>query len=237
MRRASLSQSLVAGTVILAMTASITGLFGASGASIKITSPAAGARVSGVVEVTAALRNAPRAAYVIIGVDGERPYSTNTAPYVFELDSSALSDGPHRIFVEAYDTYGLIASSKPITINVKNGAAPVAQARREAPKPPATRSVAKTDLTPATAASPEEARTARATSASLAARGPIPEPGRAAAAARIAPSSPTAPEASRRASFASATAQETPPTPRPHPAPPRGPPRVIKRPARAGTPS
>jgi len=242
MRRATMPQMLIAGLLVLAMVASITGLFGAAAAGISISSPAPGAKVSGVLTVTASARGAARVSYVIFGVDADRPSSTNSAPYTFQLDTTALADGPHRIFAEAYDSYGMIASSKVITVYVRNSAAPLVQARkalptrvaaRPAPPPapklasrpaPAVR-VAGQPLAgprPITEASAVEPEKVSAASPTLTARGPMPEPSRVAAAATISPASPTAPEPASRASFAAGATSDAPSVAAPRPARVRG---------------
>lgn len=137
MRRSNMKRSPVAAILIVAMIASATVLFGAPGATIRITAPAAGASVRGEIDIVAVVRTSAEISYVILGVDDERPCATNTGPYRFQLDTRALSDGPHRIFVEAYDNYGLIASSKAVTIHVKNGARP-AMIAQKAPRSPMT---------------------------------------------------------------------------------------------------
>jgi hypothetical protein len=166
------------------MVVSITGLFGAPGASIRITSPSAGAKVSGLVDIRASISGSPETSYVILGVDNERPSSTNSSPYVFELDTRTLPDGPHRIFVEAYDRYGLVGSSKVITIYVNNGWSAPAPAVKEPPQRVATQprpqAAPKVAVSPAKPAAP--AAVAPAAAAPPAApRGPLPEPMRIAA--------------------------------------------------------
>jgi hypothetical protein len=209
MRRSSKPNSLVAGLLILAMTATITGLFGA-GATVKITSPASGATVSGVVNVCASVKGAGRVSYLILGVDDARPCSTNTSPYTFGLDTRALVDGPHRIFAEAYDSYGMIGSSKAIKIYVKNGSgavqAPREPATRVAAKPksvsqPAVRVAGKASGTPEarTVGSVTEAGGQPATSVAMSARGPAPEPSRTQATVETAPIHAAAPEYSAAA--------------------------------------
>lgn len=229
MRRLRVARSLVAGLLALAMVISITGLFGASGVAVKITTPKAGAKVSGVLHITAALKGAPKAAYVILGVDDDRPFSSNAAPYTFEVDTTALSDGAHRIFVEAYDNYGLLASSKAMTVFVRNGAAPLVQAKKAAPARIASKSKQAASVAKATPSAPA-ARTpgkqggAAVTMDSLAtepapsntaptmtARGPLPEPSHSIAATRVAPATMAAAEAGSRTSFAAAAATDLPP--------------------------
>jgi hypothetical protein len=178
------------------------------------------------------VKGASKAAYVILGVDSDRPFSSNAAPYTFEVDTTALSDGAHRIFVEAYDNYGLLASSKVMTVFVKNGAAPLVQARKAAPtrvasKPKTAASVAKTTPpAPATRIAGKHGSTAVTvdalatepatsnTAPTMTARGPLPEPSHSAATSRVAPATMTAAEAGSRTSFAAAAATDLPPAAR-----------------------
>ena len=91
--------------LVLAMVVSVSGLLGATGTSISITSPIAGASVKGTITVQASVRTDDRISYVILGVDQDRPQSSNSAPFSFALDTRELTDGPHRLYVEAYDRY------------------------------------------------------------------------------------------------------------------------------------
>lgn len=225
MHRPKWFHSLLAGTLILAMVASISGLLGAPGTTIRITSPTAGARVSGAIDVQASVKSTADVSYMLFGVDGDRPSSTNSTPYVFHLDTRTLTDGPHRIFVEAYDRYGMIASSEVITIHVKNGSASAVQAS----KPPATRVAARPEAESAARVAArrttESAKTASAAattprsaavSPATSVAGPRPEPVRTAAQPRAAASRPTVPalEAVARAPSEALTAAPAAP-PRP----------------------
>jgi hypothetical protein len=208
MRRSKRSHSLVAGILVLGMVGSITGLLGASGTTIRITSPAPGARVSGYVDIQASITTTADVAYVLFGIDGGRPYSTNSTPYVFELDTRTLADGRHRIFAEVYDKYGMLGASKAITIYVKNGSASAVQARKQ---PPATQ-VAKQPTKPKTesaaarvaakqtakeraktVSAPAPAPRSASASPAVSGRGPRPEPVRTAAEPRVPTTRPTVP--------------------------------------------
>ena len=199
-RHLQLTRSWVAAALIVAMTLSVTGLFGAASATVRITSPRAGAKVSGEIEIAAAVKTSANVSYVIFGVDGDRPYSSNSSPYRFALDTTALPDGVHRVFAEAYDNYGLIAASKTITIVVKNGSGAPVVAKKAAPtrmaeKPAPKRQVAAKPSAPAStvpahrAALPapetvtvaEPAASEAVASPTRAGAGPAPEPGRAVA--------------------------------------------------------
>jgi hypothetical protein len=125
-------RSRVAAVALVAVVTSVTLLFGAPGASIRIVSPKAGARVSGEIDVVSQVSTSAAVSYVLLCVDGERPASTNSSPYRFLFDTQTLPDGPHRLWVEAYDTYGVIGASKQITVHVKNGVAPVVTAKSAA---------------------------------------------------------------------------------------------------------
>ena len=216
MRRSGISKSLVVGAVIPAMLLSITGLFGAPGARVQITSPASGTVVSGVIEVRASVSASSTVGYVILGVDDARPYSSNSTPCTFELDTTTLADGPHRLFAEAYDNFGLIVSSKVVTIRVKNGQAAPAPATTQpaarvaaAPKVKATaKAPAKTVAAPAPA-EPKEVVTLPKAPAT---RGPVPEPAqvKVAEARPEAASTPSA-EAARAKTTAPVTVATAPP--------------------------
>lgn len=208
MRRSKRSYSLLASILAVAMVVSITGLLGASGTTVTITSPKSGARVTGPVDIQVSIKTTADVSYVLFGIDGTRPSSTNSAPYVFELDSRTIADGPHKVFAEAYDRHGMIGSSKPITIYVKNGSASAVPLETQAPatqvaKQTTPRSAPRVVAAPTTKGSPKTVADAAAaqgdTSASAAVpgRGPRPEPARtagqpAASAARpMAPASQT----------------------------------------------
>lgn len=164
MRRSQRYRSFVALLLVAATVVCVSGLFAAAtGAAIRIASPADGSRVSGVVEVQASVTTPDRVSYVIFGVDDTRPGSTNSPPYVYQLDTTALADGKHRVFCEAYDSYGMVAASKPITIEVRNGSAPAVEVRG------AAREVA-------AKVGPGPAGSVTAKAPAVVARGPRPEP-------------------------------------------------------------
>jgi len=104
----------------------------AGGELVRITAPKDGQQAKGRirVEVQTQVENA---AYVIFCVDGARPHSTNVQPYYFELDTSALADGPHALAAEVYSQQGRLGESAPVTIRVANmplSPAPTAVAQR-----------------------------------------------------------------------------------------------------------
>jgi len=216
MRRSGISDSLLAGAVIAAMLLSITGLFGAAGARVQITSPKSGAVVSGVIEVRASVSASSSVGYVILGVDEARPYSSNSTPCTFELDTTTLTDGKHRLFAEAYDNFGLIVSSKVVTIRVKNGqAAPAPVTRQPAARvaaAPKVKATAKAPAKTAAAPAPAEPKEVVTVPKAAATRGPVPEPAPVRVAeARPEPASTPSAEAARERRAAPVTVATAPP--------------------------
>jgi hypothetical protein len=204
MRRSKRSHSLLAGILAVAMVVSITGLFGASGTTVSITSPASGARVTGPVDIQVSVKTTADVSYILFGIDGTRPSSTNSAPYVFELDSRTLTDGPHKVFAEAYARHGMIGASKPITIYVKNGSASAVPLETQKPatqvvEQPKPRTAPRVATAPATKESPKTVADAAAAqrdasaSAAVPGRGPRPEPARTAAQPAASAARPMAP--------------------------------------------
>jgi len=233
MGHASRTRPAIAGVLVVAMVLAVTGLLGAAGATVRLTSPKSGAKVTGVITVQASVKADSRVSYVILGVDEDRPQSSNSAPYSFELDTRALSDGAHRIFVEAYDKYGLVGSSSVITVYVRNNASSAQQARKPAETRVAARPAAptKTAKAPAgppgrtaapaaglsraqVAAAPATAERSASVSPMMSARGPVPAPTHAASEAEIAASRPrSAAASSARTSVAAGPIASRPPMP------------------------
>lgn len=204
MRKTRRMRPVVASALVLAMVLSLTGLLGAAATTVKLTGLKSGARVSGEITVQASVKSSD-VSYVILGVDQDRPQSSNTPPFSFTLDTAELPDGAHRIFAEAYDRYGLMGSSSVITIYVKNGAASAVQAKQPAktqlaskPKATAPTRVARAPVTPPArvvaqgrvakapvATIPATTETAPATAPLMSGRGPMPAPTRTASASPV----------------------------------------------------
>jgi hypothetical protein len=95
--------------------------------SVSITSPAAGATISGQVPLTATASAAPglRIVSVSYQVDGVAIQgSRQTAPpYQATLDTTTLSDGPHDIRATATDDAGDSPTTAALIVTVANGAA------------------------------------------------------------------------------------------------------------------
>lgn len=232
MRRSDRSRTFIAGMLVLAMILSLTGLLGAAGTSIRISSPRPGAHVSGLITVQASVRSDVRISYVILVIGDDRPQSSNSAPYSFELDTRELPDGPHRIFVEAYDRYGLVGSSSVTTIYVKNGSSSTRQVKKEPatqvasrPSAPAVRTAKAEPKRPARSAdakavspargkaSPAASQETAAVSPPMPARGPMPAPVHSASDTVVAASAPGAVAPPARASVASKPVGAKPPLP------------------------
>jgi hypothetical protein len=203
----------------------VSGILAASGTTIRITSPKAGARVSGMLDVRASVKADAGIGYVILAVDDDRPCASNSAPYGFEVDTRELTDGPHALCVEVYDRYGLVGSSKAITVYVKNGSSSAVEVKTEAP---ASRVASRPAPTPpvrtASGASSETARAVAsaagsggtaAMSPALAGRGPLPAPTHSPDGSMPAVPRPGLPETGSAAMVASGTLSSSPAQPAP----------------------
>src|SRR5262249_10261928 len=71
-----------------------------------ISSPAAGATLSGVLSVTAALRRDGRVAPVDLSVDGTLIATSSGGPYTWSFDTRSVWDGTHVLGVRAFDASG-----------------------------------------------------------------------------------------------------------------------------------
>jgi hypothetical protein len=93
--------------------------------TVSITSPVAGAAVSGTITLTANASDNKGVAGVKFKVDGTNSGAEDTtAPYSASLDTTALSNGSHAIAAEARDAAGNHTTSAGVTVTVNNGAPP-----------------------------------------------------------------------------------------------------------------
>ena len=83
--------------------------------TVRITSPASGATVSGVVTVSVAASDDIRVEKVDLFVDGVWRMK-KTAPYTFAWDSRTVAAGTHTLEARAYDIDGNITRSTKVTI-------------------------------------------------------------------------------------------------------------------------
>jgi len=147
LRRPNLARIAVAVVWVVAIEA----MTAAGGELVRITSPKDGQRATGLVRVQAQTE-LEDPSYLIFCVDGDRPRSTNSQPYVYELDTTSLPDGPHALAAEVYAREGLVGRSDPVTIIVaNNGASGMPTAVAQASVPAATTPSAATEPSTPTA--------------------------------------------------------------------------------------
>jgi hypothetical protein len=89
--------------------------------SVSITYPSWGAFVSGDLTATVSASDDTAVQAVRFWLDGLYQGYDSTSPYSWSWDTTALSDGTHRILVEASDTSGN-RSWDPVNFTVANGA-------------------------------------------------------------------------------------------------------------------
>jgi len=87
--------------------------------SIALTSPAAGAQLSGTVQVAATAQDNTAVTAVEILLDGAVVASSAT----FDWDTTASPDGPHVLEAHAYDAAGNLGSTGSVQVVVQNNAA------------------------------------------------------------------------------------------------------------------
>ena len=91
------------------------------GPSVSVTSPAAGATLSGKVNVTAVASDSGTLTGVQFRVDGANVGTiVPAAPYLYVLDSSSLSNGSHAISAVATDSDGNSTTSAAVSVKVDN---------------------------------------------------------------------------------------------------------------------
>jgi hypothetical protein len=90
--------------------------------AVAISSPVAGARLAGIVGVTATATDNVAVAGVQFKLNGVSIGAEVTAfPYTLNVDSTAVSDGTYTLSAVARDTAGNTASSAGIAVTVANG--------------------------------------------------------------------------------------------------------------------
>lgn len=145
---------------LAATCAALTGLGAtpAAGASpVRITSPSAGATVSGGVKFTA--RSTRQTREVAFFVDGVRRWTSGARPFAYRrgqvLDTRRLSPGRHRLTVKAHLAGGRTAKHR-IQIIVRRSVTPL---RAEQARSPKSNGRTKTTTTTTTAPAPEPTST------------------------------------------------------------------------------
>jgi subtilisin family serine protease len=84
--------------------------------TVQITSPASGAKVSGVVSVTVSATDNVAVGQVCIYLDGVQVYSGTAAPYAYKWNTKKAKTGTHTITATAWDTSGNSASATPVSV-------------------------------------------------------------------------------------------------------------------------
>ncbi|HET9623102.1 MAG TPA: PHB depolymerase family esterase [Kofleriaceae bacterium] len=88
--------------------------------TVSITAPAAGATVSGTVNVTANASDNVGVARVDVLVDGAVAGSDSSAPFSVAINTAALANGAHTLTARAVDAANNAGSSAAVAINVQN---------------------------------------------------------------------------------------------------------------------
>ena len=117
--------------------------------AVSITSPPAGAIVSGSVNVTAAVTGGVAVAGVQFQVDAANFGAEDTdAPYSATWDTTAASDGPHTLTASARDIAGNVVTSVLVVVTVENTTPPPTAGRVEETDPAVSFRGAWTQLSP-----------------------------------------------------------------------------------------
>lgn len=86
----------------------------------SLTSPAAGATVSGTVTVAASASDDRGVARVEFWLDGVLRATDTTSPYEWAWDTRTSANGSHTLHAEAFDAAGNRGQSSPVTVTVSN---------------------------------------------------------------------------------------------------------------------
>ncbi|HUH01434.1 MAG TPA: PHB depolymerase family esterase [Kofleriaceae bacterium] len=89
--------------------------------TVDITSPSGGSTVSGTATVSVTAGDDTGIDRVELYVDGAMQAADRQAPWAFDWQTAAFSDGPHTLMAIAYDTDGNIAVDDDTTVIVDNG--------------------------------------------------------------------------------------------------------------------
>jgi hypothetical protein len=91
--------------------------------TIVISSPAAGATVSGTLSVSGTASDTVTLSSVQVAVDsGSFSNASGTNSWSFNLNTGSLPNGSHSLMAKVSDTAGISATSSPVSITVNNGA-------------------------------------------------------------------------------------------------------------------
>lgn len=99
--------------------------------TVRITSPASGATVSGTITVTATASDNRGVTGVQFFLDGVLGADDTTTPYSASWDTTTASNGSHTLTAVARDAAGNRTTSDPVTVTVSDAAPPPAVQRYE----------------------------------------------------------------------------------------------------------
>jgi hypothetical protein len=86
--------------------------------TVTLTAPSHGARVTGLVSLTATASSASAMNRVEFYVDGTLLSSDTSAPYEVSWDSTRVADGAHSLTARAYDAGGRVGTSAAVGVDV-----------------------------------------------------------------------------------------------------------------------
>jgi hypothetical protein len=87
--------------------------------TVSITSPGGGT-VSGNVTITASASDNVGMSWVKFFINGNLVWSTRSAPYAWNWDTTGTANGPAHLKVRAFDTSGNLSDSRTVTVTVDN---------------------------------------------------------------------------------------------------------------------
>jgi hypothetical protein len=111
-----------AGNIATSSTVTVTVANDKTPPAVSISSPLAGATVSGTITVSATATDSVGVTRAELYVNGTLYAALTTAPYNFSWDSTPLGNGSCVLLAKAYDAAGNIGQSSTVTVNVQNGA-------------------------------------------------------------------------------------------------------------------
>ncbi len=92
----------------------------ATAPTVSISSPAAGATVSGTATITASASDNVGVTKTELWVDGALKSTDGASPWSFAWDTTAAGNGSHTLLVKAYDAAGNSGQSGSRSVNVSN---------------------------------------------------------------------------------------------------------------------
>lgn len=88
--------------------------------TVRISSPAGGMTVSGIVPVDLELADNVGVVRVEFSVNGSVVATDDASPFAFAWDSTAVTDGVHTLSARAYDAAGNAGSAPSVSVSVRN---------------------------------------------------------------------------------------------------------------------